>query len=361
MLLDAGQGSAIARAQPAMEEAFDAGLARTQARRAEFAAMRDLPPITSDGTRITVMVNAGLRDDVAALDTTGADGIGLFRTEFEFLVSAQFPKRERQQRVYRDIIEAAGDKPVVFRTVDIGGDKILPYMTPDAEDEENPAMGWRALRLGARSRRPDEGAGRGAGRRGGGAGAARHVPDGVRTVGIRSGARIGRGSPRGGGGTWQGYTAVGPLWRDAGGAGVGRKPRSAAAQARLPVDRHNDLTQFLFAADRAHPRLAERYDWLSPSILRFLARVTRESNAARVPVSVCGEMGGRPLEAMALLGLGIERLSITPAAVGPIKAMVRSLDLGRLRAAMTEWLALPPPDMRAALTEWAEANGVRVS
>ena len=88
----------------------------------------------------------------------------------------------------------------------------------------------------------------------------------------------------------------------------------------------NDLTQFLFAADRADPRLAERYDWLSPAILRFLRRVNAEAKAAGVPVRVCGEMAGRPLEAMALIGIGIDSFSITPAAVGPVKAMVRSID-----------------------------------
>lgn len=122
----------------------------------------------------------------------------------------------------------------------------------------------------------------------------------------------------------------------------------------------NDLTQFLFAADRAHPKLAERYDWLSPSVLRFLARVVRMSDEAGVPVSVCGEMGGRPLEAMALIGLGLDRLSITPAAVGPIKAMIRSLDLGAIRAMMPGLLAKPPANMRATLQEWADANGVRI-
>lgn len=120
----------------------------------------------------------------------------------------------------------------------------------------------------------------------------------------------------------------------------------------------NDLTQFLFAADRANPRLAERFDWLSPAILRFLRRVVSQSVEANVPVGVCGEMGGRTLEAMALIGIGVERLSITPAAVGPVKAMVRSLDTASLRAAMADWLAFPPPDMRAVLQEWANANEV---
>src|SRR5690606_24323931 len=117
-------------------------------RQAHYAALRDVEPVTRDGTRIMVKINAGLRDDIPNLALTGADGIGLFRTEFQFLVSATLPARERQTRLSRDVLEAAGDKPVVFRTVDIGGDKILPYLRHnDGEDEENPAMGWRALRV----------------------------------------------------------------------------------------------------------------------------------------------------------------------------------------------------------------------
>jgi phosphotransferase system enzyme I (PtsP) len=123
----------------------------------------------------------------------------------------------------------------------------------------------------------------------------------------------------------------------------------------------NDLTQFLFAADRANPKLAERYDWLSPAILRFIARVAAQTRAAGVPIGVCGEMGGRPLEAMALIGLGIDRLSITPAAVGPVKAMIRSLDAGALRARMGEFLARPLRSLRADLAAWAESNGVAVA
>jgi phosphotransferase system enzyme I (PtsP) len=123
----------------------------------------------------------------------------------------------------------------------------------------------------------------------------------------------------------------------------------------------NDLTQFLFAADRAHPKLALRYDWLSPSILRFLKRVVDQAHAAGVPVAVCGEMGGRPLEAMALIGLGIDRLSITPAAVGPIKAMVRSLDRGALIETMRTWLADPRGSLRDALTPWAAEHSVELA
>ena len=123
----------------------------------------------------------------------------------------------------------------------------------------------------------------------------------------------------------------------------------------------NDLTQFLFAADRAHPKLAERYDWLSIAILRFLRRIVRTCETAQVPVGVCGEMGGRTLEAMALLGLGMKRLSITPASVGPVKAMIRSLDISELKTFIEELLIAPPPDMRVALKDFAQSREVELN
>jgi phosphotransferase system enzyme I (PtsP) len=361
VLLDAGAGTAFVRPTEAMTEGFDARLVLGQRRRAEFASLRDLPPVTADGTRITLMVNAGLRDDVAALDTTGADGIGLFRTEFEFLVSAELPKRERQQRVYREIMDAAGDKPVTFRTLDIGGDKVLPYLSSDAEDEENPAMGWRAIRLslerdGLMKAQASALVAAAAGR-------VLHVmfpmvsePWEYEQARALFEAQREKVAARG---------RMAPL---AIRYGTMLEVPALAETLDLILPRldflsigTNDLTQFLFAADRAHPKLAERFDWLSPAILRFLARVVAQAHAARVPVGVCGEMGGRPLEAMALLGLGLERLSITPAAVGSIKAMVRSLDLAALRAEMPGWLARPPANLRATLAGWAEAHGVRVA
>ena len=129
VLLDGGEGVAFVRPTGAGRGGVRGQAAgRARSSRAEFAALRDVPPVTKDGIRITVMVNAGLRDDVAALDVIGADGIGLFRTEFQFLVSATLPRRESQQRLYKSVLDAAGDKPVIFRTVDVGGDKALPYL-----------------------------------------------------------------------------------------------------------------------------------------------------------------------------------------------------------------------------------------
>ena len=362
LLLDTAEESLFVRPSTAMQEAFEAKLALSQKRRAAFAQLRGEIPMTSDGHRITVMVNAGLRDDLAALDLTGADGIGLFRTEFQFLVSATLPQREAQKRLYKDVLEAAGERPVTFRTVDIGGDKALPYLNHDEDgDEENPAMGWRALRL-ALDR------------------------DGLMKAQARALIEAGAGralnimfpmvsEP------WE-FDAARDLFeaQRAWLAARGRKmPTEIRYGAMLEVPAlaevldillpridflsigTNDLTQFLFAADRAHPKLALRYDWLSPSILRFLKRVVDQAHAAEVPVAVCGEMGGRPLEAMALIGLGIDRLSITPAAVGPIKAMVRSLDRGALIAAMAPWLADPRAPLRDMLTAWAAEHSVELA
>ena len=147
LLLDADEGAVTLRPSPALTEAFETRFVKTRERQAQYAAMREAEPITRDGTRVTLMMNAGLRDDLALLTMTGADGIGLFRTEFQFLISATLPGRESQQRLYRSVLDAAGDKPVVFRTVDIGGDKALPYLSDEKDEAENPAMGWRALRL----------------------------------------------------------------------------------------------------------------------------------------------------------------------------------------------------------------------
>jgi phosphotransferase system enzyme I (PtsP) len=122
----------------------------------------------------------------------------------------------------------------------------------------------------------------------------------------------------------------------------------------------NDLTQFLFAADRADPRLAERYDWLSPAILRFIRRVVKATEGHEVDVAVCGEMGGRTLEALALIGIGIRRLSITPAAVGPVKAMVRSTSHAEIAAKMEELLISPPENIREALSAWATSKGIEI-
>ena len=363
ILMDVVSNSLLIRPTPDMDEAFENKLHVTQKRRAEFAAMRDLPSVTADGQRIELMVNAGLREDAQALDLVGADGIGLFRTEFQFLVSATLPQREKQQRLYKDVLDAAGDRPVIFRTVDIGGDKALPYMQRDEDEEleDNPAMGWRALRL-ALDR------------------------DGLMKAQARALLEASAGKvlnimfpmvseP------WEYEQARALVEHQREWLMSQRKkvPTAVRYGAMLEVPAlaevldlllpkldflsigTNDLTQFLFAADRAHPKLAERYDWLSIAILRFLDRVVRICAEYQVPLGVCGEMGGRTLEAMALVGLGVRRLSITPASVGPVKAMIRAADAAELQDFMRQLLDAGVVDVRGALTQWANERGIELN
>jgi phosphotransferase system enzyme I (PtsP) len=361
VLLDATAGTATVRPSSQVADAFARRFAASRERQAAYASLRDVEPFTRDGTRIEVMMNAGLRDDMSNLAMTGADGVGLFRTEFQFLVSATLPQRERQTRLYRDVLEAAGDKPVIFRTVDIGGDKSVPYLSSDvAEADENPAMGWRALRLGLER-------------------------EGLMKAQARSLLEAAAGRS-----LYVMFPMVSEPWEFDAAKAVfdhqlelmrrNRKLRPEAihfgAMLEVPALAEvldlllpklsflsvgtNDLTQFLFAADRANPKLAQRYDWLSHSIVRFLRRVVLNSVGSGVDLGVCGEMGGRRLEAMALLGIGFRRLSITPAAVGPIKELVRRIDLNELSAAMNTWLADPDCNLRAEMTAWAEARAIEV-
>ncbi|KWV90997.1 phosphoenolpyruvate--protein phosphotransferase [Erythrobacter sp. YT30] len=359
VLLDATAGQVTVRPSTSVSEAFAARFAKSREKQAAYAELRDVEPTTKCGTRIEVMMNAGLRDDMSALAMTGADGVGLFRTEFQFLVSATLPQRERQMKLYRDVIDAAGDKPVIFRTVDIGGDKAVPYLASDvANNDENPAMGWRALRLALER-------------------------EGLMKAQARALLEAGAGRS-----LYVMFPMVSEVWEfDAAKAVFDEQLQFLRSKKKqVPDAIHygamlevpalaemldlllpklsflsvgtNDLTQFLFAADRANPMLAERYDWLSRPIIRFLRRVTRDTEGSGISLGVCGEMGGRRLEALALLGIGFRRLSITPAAVGPIKELICQVDLAELESAMEKFLADPGVHLRSALSDWAAQQGI---
>ncbi|MEO0439887.1 MAG: phosphoenolpyruvate--protein phosphotransferase [Pseudomonadota bacterium] len=358
LLLNVDDNSLFVRPNPSMEEAFEAQVELSQKKRATYMELRDKEPVSLDGTRIALNINAGLRDDVGMLKLTGADGIGLFRTEFQFLVAATMPGRAGQLRLYRDVLDAAGEKPVIFRTVDIGGDKPLPYFQASEVKEENPAMGWRALRIGLER-------------------------DALMKVQARALLEASAGRKLN-----VMFPMIAEPWEFDEAKAVFEKqltflkdrkkqlPISIRYGAMLEVPAlaecldlmaprldflsigTNDLTQFLFAADRSNPKLAERFDWLSPAILRYLRRIAQQADALDVELSVCGEMGGRTLDSLALLGLGIRRLSITPASVGPIKAMIRSVNLDEVSAFMEGHLSSPDTDSRAALEKWAQENEI---
>jgi phosphotransferase system enzyme I (PtsP) len=324
VIVDAESGEAYLRPRPDIVAALRTRLGVRLQRRAEFAKFRDTPAFTRDGAKITLMMNAGLAVDLDSLSETGAEGIGLFRTEFQFMVSEDLPRFNAQTALYLRVLEAAGDLPVTFRTLDLGGDKVLPYL--EAEREDNPALGWRAIRMGLD--RPA-----------------------LLRLQLRALIAAGRGRP---------LKVMFPLvatvdefraaralvdFEVAWAQRRGRPPPSRLdvgamieapaliwhLDALLPMTDFvsvgtNDLIQYLFAADRGNPRVADRYDPLSPPALRALKRIQEACVETGTPVSVCGEMAGRPLEAFALVALGFDGLSMPPAGIGPVKQMVLSCD-----------------------------------
>jgi phosphotransferase system, enzyme I, PtsP len=324
VIVDAETGEAYLRPRADVVKAIQARIDVRRQRQAEFERLRETPAFTRDGVKVTLLMNAGLDVDLESLADTGAEGIGLFRTEFQFMVSEAIPRFNAQTELYSRVMDAAGERPVTFRTLDLGGDKLLPYM--EAEREDNPALGWRAIRMGldrpallrlqlraliaAARGRPlrimfplvascDEFR------------AARAMVDTEIAWALR------RGRPA-------------PSRLDVG-AMIEAPSLVWHLDALLPMTDFvsvgtNDLMQYLFAADRANPRTADRYDPLSPPALRALETIQRACAETGTPVSVCGEMAGRPLEAFTLVALGYERLSMPPAGIGPVKQMVLSCD-----------------------------------
>jgi phosphotransferase system, enzyme I, PtsP len=327
-------------------------------RQAQYAALRTVPSVTLDGERVSLQINAGLLFDLPHLDQSGADGIGLFRTELQFMISATFPRLEQQTRLYKAILDAAGARPVVFRSLDVGGDKVLPYFR--GSKEENPAIGWRAIRMAldrpALFRTQIRALLRAA------AGrelrimlpmiadvsefeAARALID--REVGILK--RHGRPEPK--------KLMVGAMIEVP--AILWQLDRLLPLADFASVG-SNDMMQFLFAADRGNTRVAERFDALNPAGLKALKPIVEAAKRHDVALNLCGEMAGRPLEAMALLGLGFRSISMAPASVGPVKAMVLSLDAGNLGRRLDELLESKATSLREDLRRFAAEHGVQV-
>ena len=324
VIVDGETGEAFLRPRTDVVKAIQARVAVRRQRQAEFAKLKDTPAFTRDGVKVTLLMNAGLDIDLQSLADTGAEGIGLFRTEFQFMVSEEMPRKDAQTALYSRVMDAAGDLPVTFRTLDLGGDKVLPYM--EAEREENPALGWRAVRMGldrpallrlqlraliaAAKGRP-----------------LRIMFPLISSVDEFRAARAWVDQEV----TWaQRRGRPGPSRLDVG-AMIESPSLVWHLDALLPMTDFvsvgtNDLMQYIFAADRGNPRVADRYDFLSPPMLRAMETIQRACAETGTPVSVCGEMAGRPLEAFTLVALGFERLSMPSTGVGPVKQMVLSCD-----------------------------------
>ncbi len=344
----------------------DVGLAYAEkiqfraARQERYRLLRDRPSVTSDGAAVALLVNAGLLVDLPHVAESGAEGIGLFRTELQFMIASKLPRITEQAALYRAVLDGAGGRPVTFRTLDVGGDKVLPYLR--AEHEENPALGWRAIRLGLDRPGLLRSQIRALLRAAAGRDLRIMLPM-ITNVGEVVEARgiIDRELH---------YSALHGHERPAG-LKVGAMVEVPALLWQLDELMEvadfvsvgtNDLLQFVTASDRGNLRVAGRFDPLSAWFLRVLRQIVRAADRAKVPITLCGELAGQPLAAMALIGLGYRSLSMAPAAIGPVKAMLRSLDAGRLAPLLDQILNAPtvPDRVRSELRAFAEAQAVAV-
>ncbi len=359
IIVDGDEGKVHLRPQTDVEAAYGEK-ARFRARRQElYRESRAQPSETRDGVTIELQMNAGLAVDLPQLAESGASGIGLFRTELQFMVAATFPRAEAQERLYRDVLDAAGGKAVTFRTIDIGGDKVLPYFKSSMQ-EENPALGWRAIRLTL------------------------DRPTLLRTQ-IRALLKAAGGRE---------LRVMLPMVTELGEIAqarelIDREVRHLARFAHLlpttlkigamievpsllwQLDElmsrvdfvsvgSNDLFQFVMAADRGNAHLSNRFDPLSVPFLRVLKQIAEAGRRTETPVTLCGELAGKPISAMALAGVGFRSISMSAASIGPVKAMVRELPLAELERLVDGALngsdaQLP---VRAQLQDFAERHGI---
>lgn len=353
IIIDAESGTLILRPDPGVREAFGHAREARAQRVARWSALRDAPSVTRDGTPFRLMMNAGLALELDQLEATGAEGIGLFRTEIAMLAEGRIPPAAEQQAIYARVLEAAGDRPVHFRTLDLGSDKLLDGSAPPAE--ENPAMGWRSLRVGldrpATLRRQLRAlVGAAAGRR-----LSVMFPM-VATVAEFRQARALLRAEAARAATPPAGLQVGTMLEV---PALAWQLGELAAEADFVSIGSNDLLQFVFAADRGTPALADRYDLLSTPMLAVLDSVARGC-AGRAALSLCGEAAGRPLDAAVLVALGIATLSMSAGSVLAVKEMLTALDLGAFRPflATLRRSVRGGASMREPIAAWAREHGL---
>ncbi len=358
VIIDGDDGKVHVRPMADLQKAYEEKVKLRAKRQEQFRALRDVEPITKDGKRITLQMNAGLLVDLPQLSESGADGIGLFRTELQFMISSTMPKGEEQENFYRSVLRQAGGRPVTFRTLDIGGDKVVSYFR--GHEEENPALGWRAIRLSLDRPGLLRTQLRALLKAAAGAELKMMLPMVTEVAEIRAVRELMQKEV-------QHLSKFGhPL------------PKKLQFGAMLEVPAlmwqldelmqevdfvsvgSNDLFQFTMAVDRGNARVSDRFDVLGRPFLRILRDIVRAADRHETPVTLCGEMASKPLSAMALLGIGFRSISMSPTSIGPVKAMLLGLDvdqLGReLHAALDDHHSHLP--LRDVLVGFAEDNNI---
>jgi phosphotransferase system enzyme I (PtsP) len=358
IIVDGSTGDVHIRPTPDMEAAYVERVRLRARRQSQYLALRDKPCVTKCCEAITLMINAGLAVDLPHIEETGAAGVGLFRTELQFMVAASFPRAAEQFSLYRAVLDAAGDRPVTFRTLDIGGDKVLPYMRNVVE--ENPALGWRAIRLGLDRPALLRSQIRALLRAAAGRGLKIMFPmiatvaefDEAKALVERELTHLRR----------HGHKL--PERVDVGSMVEVPSLLYQLDELLARVDflsiGSNDLVQFFYAADRGNARVADRFDPISVPVLRALRDIAAKGRAYDKPVAVCGELASRPIGALALVAIGYRSFSLSPSAVGPVKAMLLDLDIAKATALVEPLLESRAGgvSVRDQLKEFAAVQGL---
>jgi phosphotransferase system enzyme I (PtsP) len=360
IIVDGSAGDLHVRPLPDLEAAYVERVRLRARRQQQYSALRDRPCVTKDGQEVTLLLNAGLSVDLPHIADTGAAGIGLFRTELQFMVAPTFPRTSEQYTLYRAVLDAAGDRPVTFRTLDIGGDKVLPYMRN--VEEENPALGWRAIRLGLDRpgllRTQLRALLRAAGSR-----SLKIMFPMIATVAEFDQAKdlVERELTH--------LRRHGHKLPDQVEVGSMVEVPSLLYQLDELFEHvdflsvgSNDLVQFLYAVDRGNPRVSGRFDPLSAPVLRALKDIADKGQVYKKPVTLCGELASHPIGAMALVAIGYRALSLTPSAIGPVKAMLLDLDCRSIAAFLCPLIERPAKGttIRAQLEQFAAQQGLQL-
>lgn len=350
ILVDGDQGIVHLRPEDTVAAAFRDKMAMQTRAQEQYASLRTLPAQALCGTTVNLHMNAGLMADLPSLEGSGAEGVGLFRTELQFLVRSKVPGRAELAALYARVMDAARGRRVAFRTLDIGSDKVLPYMKP--QDEPNPAMGWRAIRVGLDKpgvlRMQLQALIRAANGRpltvmfpfvaqGSEFDAARRELDNA----LAYETRMGRTVPS--------ALEVGVMLET---PSLAFAPRSFFRSVDFVSIGGNDLKQFFFAADRENERVRRRYDTLSSAFLTFLRLIVNRCDDVGTPLSFCGEDAGRPVEAVAFAAMGLRSLSMRPASIGPVKSLIRQVDLSEARKVLETAIARGDDSARPALMDF---------
>ena len=356
MVVDGDEARIYPNPSRTLLDAFEMRMSQQEALCAQFMKNRDLPAQTLDGVRLPLHANIGLDSDIGLARNSEAEGVGLYRTEYQFLLRDAFPVEDEQYQSYRQLLEDFTPKPVTIRTLDVGGDKILSYF-PLKED--NPFLGVRGIRFSLAH------------------------PE-IFMIQLRALLRANAGL--------ENLQVLFPMvakvseldealellarahreLMEEGQATAKPKvglmievpsavflTKALAARVDYLSVGTNDLTQYILAADRTNARVTTPNDTLHPAVLNAIDMIIRDAHAQSTPVSVCGEMAGDPAGALVLLGMGVDALSMSPASFGRVKLVIRAFTSKRARALADE--ALEQEDegqVRGLLNDALEGAGI---